>query len=94
MVFSLYRVFCHTSVISYDICPVHYCIIYFKYIGIITNVTLDIDTETTKVELRWEEPTITNGIITGYKFTVEGQSTLNRDISGGSPKYIKFDALG
>ena len=72
------------------------CIIalFTSNIGIITNVTLDIDANTTKVELRWEEPTITNGIITGYKFTVEGQSTLNRNISGGSPKYIKFDALG
>ena len=63
-------------------------------LGVVTNVTVDIEESTKKVEIRWEEPMESNGIITGYNFTVTGHPTLNMFVSGGSAKYIKFDFLG
>ena len=62
--------------------------------GVVTNVTIDIEQSTKKVEIRWDEPMEANGIITGYNFTVTDHPTLNMFVSGGSAKYIKFDFLG
>ena len=62
--------------------------------GMLTNVSVSVDQVTAKVEIRWEEPDVTNGIITGYNFTVKNWPSLSSFILGSSPKYIMFDSLG
>ncbi len=45
-------------------------------------------------EIRWSEPIMTNGIITGYSLTVAEKPSLNTFVTGGSPNYILLESLG
>lgn len=77
---------------------INYYLVFTLYcpliIGVVTNVTVDIDPDSQLVEIRWEDPASTNGIITGYNLIFPDQTNLNQFIIGGSARYVSFSSLG